>query len=269
MPRVDEVIQIPSSSPGTKKVLKVHSWKGNQAKRTCYIQASLHADEVPGMLVAHHLAQLLNEADAAGQMIDEVILVPYANPIGLAQQALGKHVGRFYFETGVNFNRQYPDISPAVVAAVKGKLSNDEAQNAVVIREAIREALHHINMVSEPEDVYLKNTLFKYAAPSDIVLDLHCDYDAVLHVYTHDKLWPQFADFAAEIGSQCHLLDSNSGGSCFDEACSNIWYAVAQKYPEFPVPMGCEAATVELRGEYDVCGAEYTNNMESLVYIGV
>ena len=51
-----------------------------------YIQASLHAEELPGMLVAHHLRALLTAADAAGLIRGEIILVPVANPIGLAQR---------------------------------------------------------------------------------------------------------------------------------------------------------------------------------------
>ena len=252
MTRTDEVIRFPSSSPGTNRVLKIHSWKGSSSSRRCYIQASLHADETPGMLVANHLAQLLNAADAAGQMIDEVVLVPFANPIGLGQQALGKHIGRFYMETGVNFNRQYPDISAKVIAAVHGKLSDDALQNTAVVREAIQETLRDINMTSELEDVYLKNTLFSYAAISDIVLDLHCDCDGLLYMFTHDRLWPALADLAADMGTHCQLLCADSGGNAFDEACSNIWHAVGQKYPQYSVPMGCEAATIELRGECDV-----------------
>ena len=43
-----------------------------------YIQASLHADEVPAMLVAHCLRRELDRLDAAGRIRGEVILVPAA-----------------------------------------------------------------------------------------------------------------------------------------------------------------------------------------------
>jgi predicted deacylase len=60
-----------------------------------YIQASLHAEELPGMLAAHHLRPLLEAAEAAGLLRGEVVLVPVANPIGLAQRLDHKPMGRF------------------------------------------------------------------------------------------------------------------------------------------------------------------------------
>ncbi|MFC3376850.1 succinylglutamate desuccinylase/aspartoacylase family protein [Rugamonas sp. CCM 8940] len=59
------------------------------AGKKVYIQAALHADEVPGMLVAQFLRRRLSELEAAGQILGEVVLVPAANPIGLAQAIHG------------------------------------------------------------------------------------------------------------------------------------------------------------------------------------
>jgi hypothetical protein len=73
-----------------------------------------------------------------------------------------------------------------------------------------------------------------------------------MHMYTHDRLWPKFSDLALSIGSQCHILSPLSGGGCFDEACSCPWAALADRFPQFPIPMACESATIELRGEYNV-----------------
>ena len=47
-----------------------------------YIQASLHAEELPGMLAAYHLRPLLEAAETLGQVQGEVVLVPMANPVG-------------------------------------------------------------------------------------------------------------------------------------------------------------------------------------------
>ncbi|MGS0759400.1 succinylglutamate desuccinylase, partial [Roseateles sp. GG27B] len=69
----------------------------------------LHADELPGMLVAHHLRLKLGALQTAGQVLGEIILVPMANPIGLSQFHLYTHQGRFEATTGENFNRHYPD----------------------------------------------------------------------------------------------------------------------------------------------------------------
>ena len=60
-----------------------------------YIQSSLHADELPGMLVAHHLRQRLATLEVAGRLRGEVVVVPVANPIGVGQSALLTNIGRF------------------------------------------------------------------------------------------------------------------------------------------------------------------------------
>jgi predicted deacylase len=48
------------------------------------------------------------------------------------------------------------------------------------------------------------------------------------------------------------LLADDSGVTPFDEACSRIWWRLAEKYPDHPIPPACLAATVELRGMADV-----------------
>jgi hypothetical protein len=73
-----------------------------------------------------------------------------------------------------------------------------------------------------------------------------------MHMYTHDRLWPQLADLAAEIKSHCHLLASASGGNPLDEICSDLWAKIADAYPLCSVPMACESVTIELRGQLDV-----------------
>ena len=71
-------------------------------------------------------------------------------------------------------------------------------------------------------------------------------------MYTHDRLWPRVSDLAAELGAQCVLLASDSGGRPADEVSSGLWAAVADAYPSYHIPMACEAVTVELRGALDV-----------------
>ena len=84
---------------------------------------------------------------------------------------------------------------------------------------------------------------------------------SVLHMYTHDRLWPKISDLAAHLGAHCTLLASDSGGRPGDEVSSGLWAAVADAYPSYDIPMACEAVTVELRGTLDVrlcvCVLEY------------
>ena len=48
------------------------------AGRKVYLQAGLHADEMPGVLVLQHLMALLDEAEKRGQILGEVLVVPAA-----------------------------------------------------------------------------------------------------------------------------------------------------------------------------------------------
>ena len=47
------------------------------------------------------------------------------------------------------------------------------------------------------EEELMKRTLLYHAIDADIVIDLHCDSDAIVHMYTHDRLWPTLQDLAA------------------------------------------------------------------------
>jgi predicted deacylase len=93
MHRVEE-IEILQGSFGTSRRLQVHRFGAETAEPKVYIQASLHADETPAMLAAHHLLQRLVAADRAGEVLGQVVVVPFANPIGLAQRMLNMHIGR-------------------------------------------------------------------------------------------------------------------------------------------------------------------------------
>jgi predicted deacylase len=65
-------------------------------------------------------------------------------------------------------------------------------------------------------------------------------------------LWPDASDLVAQLGSKVTLLAKKSGGDPFDEACSKIWWELAEKFPNYPIPNACLSATVELRGRLDV-----------------
>jgi len=96
------------------------------------------------------------------------------------------------------------------------------------------------------------------------VLDLHCDDQAVIHVYLGTPLWPDAADLSAQLGAEVTLLAKDSGVTPFDEACSRIWWRLAEIFPDHPIPAACLSATVELRGRADVsyeCGAQDAENI--------
>ncbi|MBW8897067.1 MAG: succinylglutamate desuccinylase/aspartoacylase family protein [Massilia sp.] len=216
-----------------------------------YIQASLHADEVPAMLVAHVLRRELERLDAAGRIKGEIVLVPAANPIGLSQVVHGMPLGRFDLGSGVNFNRAFRHVADELKATLTDRLGADADANVAAIRAAARAAVDGWEPANHTE--VLKKTLLALAIDADIVLDLHCDNEALLHVYTGTVLANRVQPLATLLGARALLLSDVSGGEPFDEACSRLWWDLAEHFgPGIPIPPACAAVTVELRGEMDV-----------------
>jgi len=249
-----DTLKLLAPAPGLSAWLTVHRFGRPGAGPKAFIQAALHADEVPALLVAHHLRPLLQAAEAEGRLRGEVLLVPAANPPGLGQQLLGQHHGRFQLADGVNFNRFVPDLTDAVAAAVEGRLGDDAEANAAVVRRALAEAGADLRATEPAAD--LKRRLLQLAADADIVLDLHCDSEAVMHLYALTPQAEMAAELGALLGAQAVLLATESGDSPFDEACSATWLKLAQRVAPRPLPLGCFAVTVELRGQADTGHAQ-------------
>jgi predicted deacylase len=223
---------------------------GTGKGKKVYIQASLHADEVPAMLVAHVLKRELQRLEDEGRLRGEIILVPAANPIGLSQVVHGMPFGRYDLVNGINFNRAYKHVAADLKTALDGKLGSDAAANVALIREHARRSV--AAWETENATQALKKTLLGMAIDADIMLDLHCDNEAVLHLYTGTPLAEQVKPLAALMGAHATLLARESGGEPFDEACSRLWWDLAEAFPEAAIPMACIGVTVELRGEMDV-----------------
>ncbi|KJR97650.1 MAG: hypothetical protein VR65_23480 [Desulfobulbaceae bacterium BRH_c16a] len=247
--------QLPEAAVGTeRKLISVH-FGPSEADRKVYIQAGLHADEAPGYLVAGKLLELLHKADAAGEIKGQIIVVPVANPIGLSQWGTDTIQGRFDDSDNVNFNRRYDDLAGELADRLQGLLGDDSLANVAVIRKCAGEILQARQPATEVEA--LKHLLLTLSHDADIVLDLHCDHQALLHVYMGTALWPEGADLSAQMGAAATLLAKDSGDMPFDEANSKIWWELAAKFAGVPIPPACLAATVELRGVADT-DPEYT-----------
>lgn len=243
---------VPPAPGSRREFVSLHYGAGGGRKAV--IQASLHADEVPAMLVAHHLRRALDALDASGRVRGEVVLVPYANPIGLAQQFLRGHVGRFDLATGENFNRHYADLAATVASKVAGTLSGDAAADVDRVRAAARAACASLD--AHDELTSLRRALLGLAIDADLVLDLHSDNEALMHLYTATPVWPEVEPLARLLGAEVSLLATTSGDEPFDESCSMLWPRVREKLAAdaaaAALPDACVAVTVELRGESDV-----------------
>ncbi|HBX57247.1 succinylglutamate desuccinylase/aspartoacylase family protein [Pseudomonas sp. UBA2684] len=246
MQRIEHIL--PWSSPGTERRLSVFRFGSGPCK--AYIQASLHADELPGMRVAVELKRRLRELEAQGRLSGMIELVPVANPIGLAQVFQATHQGRFEFASGNNFNRDFFDLAEAIAPALNGCLGDDGPVNVRLIRAAMQAALESLPPATS-ELQGLQQLLLKHACDADVVLDLHCDFEAVVHLYALPQHWPQLRPLAARLAAGAVLTAEESGGSSFDESCSLPWLRLARCFPEANIPLACLATTVELGGMAD------------------
>lgn len=265
MQRVDHPLLSPSL--GSHKTLSSFHYGTPGARPKVYVQASLHAEELPGMLVAHHLRQALQALEDAGRITGEIIVVPVANPIGLAQRLDHKPMGRFELDTSENFNRHYPDLAQHVWPQVQNHLGADAQTNVALVRQAMRDWLQQQTATTELQSMRL--TLVQLACDADHVLDLHCDCEAVMHLYTEDTCWPQLAPLAQCLGARVVLLARNSGSQPFDECLSGVWWRLAERMQaarmDAPLPQACLATTIELRGETDVAHAHARHDAQALL----
>jgi predicted deacylase len=256
-----------ANSLGSQKTLRSFHFGTPGQRPKVYIQASLHAEELPGMLVAHHLRAQLEAADAAGQVQGEIILVPMANPIGLAQRVDHKPMGRFDLDSSENFNRHYPDLAKAIAPAVRDALGQDAQANVALVRRAV--GLYLRDWLPATELQSLRRTLLTLAHDADFVLDLHCDCEAVMHFYAEESCWPPLEPLARFVGSEAILLARNIGSGPFDECLSSVWWQLADSLKAaghtVPLPPGCCSCTIELRGEADVSHALAQGDAQALV----
>ena len=257
MQRRCERIPMLTSGTGTSRELTFHRYGEAGQGPKAYLQAALHADETPGLLVLHHLIRLLDAAAAEGGILGEIVIAPYANPIGLDQHIYGYHFGRYHVGGGGNFNRNWLDLTEPAAEALKGKLGADPAVNVATIRRTFRAMVEeHLAKLAPDtlgaELIHYRLHLAREAVDADLVLDLHCDLEALMHLFLIPAHWPEGQDIAAELGCRAVLLAEDSGGASFDEAFSTPWTRLAQRFPDNPIPAACLSGTVELRGRGDV-----------------
>ena len=242
------------ASLGTQRTVTALHFGSETAARKIYIQASLHANELPGALTAYHLRQKLLELESQGQLHSKIVLVPMCNPIGLGQSIHYAHVGRFDLFSGQNFNRlgdlSLFEMTWAQLQADQAILTSDAVSNVRIIRQAMANALAQRQGMNQLEHLHL--ILLGLAHDADVVLDLHCDETAALHMYMLPQLWPTLEPLARFLGSRCQLLAEDTHVNPFDEALSTVWAKLRAAYPEANIPYACASTTIELRSRADV-----------------
>jgi predicted deacylase len=228
--------RIAGETEGVAYEFPVFRFKGNaKTAPSAYLQAALHAGELPGTVAIDALMPLLAKAEREGRILGAITVVPWANPIGRAQYHFGEQQGRFHLGTRTNFNRDFPLIDRPDTA-----LLPDEAGLATL-------------------DQRLKMRLLKLSIGHDIVLDLHCDDESVAYLYVPRQLWPAMADCAAAMGVEAVLLWEGASGAAFEEASIHPYLGGDKARLERQV-----VTTVEYRGIADVDGEMAKSDAEGL-----
>lgn len=254
MPASVETVSLPVFAQGTERSLKIFRYGGKGGGPKIYIQGAVHASEMPGPLVIHHLTRLLDEADAVGRIMGEIVLVPLANPIGYAQDISGTHHGRFDLASGENYNRGFPWIGAEVAALIGGELTSDAARNVRLVRDAAQKVLAQIGARTEFD--HLRLVLMRMAIDADYCLDLHCAGEAPLFIYCDDDPGEgRLEEFAAQLGSEATFVHAYmEKGRPFSSAVGQLWMQVSRAVNDSskPVVQPGLSGTVELRGSRSV-----------------
>ena len=247
-----ETWPLTGASAGTRRELTLYRFGTQGATPKVYLQAGLHADEMPGVLVLQHLMDLLDKATSRGDVVGEICVVPVANPIGLSQWAHQRPLGRQDAESLQNFNRGYPELAKLVGDSLVGVLGNDAVQNLHIIRRAFRAELGKMKPRADVQE--LQVGLMTWSCDADYVLDLHCDHFAVMYLYASTADPKATRLLCQSVGAMLALIEDTSGGNAFDEAHTVPWRQLQKRFGA-AVPMGCFSATLEYRGQFDVSDA--------------
>lgn len=245
-----KTVLLKGDTPGESTEFTYYVIGPRDAPEKVHLQAALHADEHPGTMVLHHLLPLLRQADERNLTRARFTVMPMVNPLGMANLSFRHHIGRYDPNSGVNYNRRWPDLFSMIRQQLAGRLSEDERFNVNLIRKAVAQWIDSQQPRSAAEQLRL--LVLREAHDAEFVLDLHCDDDSLLHIFTSPELMPELQDLADWMGAAATLTATDSGGGSFDEVLPQLYRKVAATNPGKPVPMASATATLEYRGQADV-----------------
>ena len=240
-------LTLQGDTPGSQFELVYYAVGPEEDRPKVYLQAALHADEQPGTMVLHHLLPRLREADASGRLQARFVVLPMANPLGMANLSFRQHLGRYDGNTGVNYNRRWPDLFTMIGDEVASSLGQDGPANVKAVRRAIGTWIESQDPRTAAEALRL--AVLRLCHDADYVLDLHCDSDSLIHIFTSPEF--DLQDLADWMGAAATLVASDSGGGSFDEMLPVAFRKIQAANPDKPVPIGAQTATLEYRGTAD------------------
>ncbi|RQS65791.1 succinylglutamate desuccinylase [Burkholderia sp. Bp8963] len=240
-------IPLPGTASGMRLTLCEYAFGSVDADRSLYVQAALHAGEVPGLLVIQHLLERLASLEQAGALCGRITVMTWANPIGMQQVVGGALTGRFDCAGSGNFDRRFPDIRSEIArrgcAADRPRTLRDAKMWLIAIAAQAAQGTDPVES--------LKATLLSRAFAHDMALDLHCDKTAIMHVYSNWAHEKRAVSLAQCLEAPVLLLEDHAGGGTFDQAFHEAWTALRQSGLTCDSRHGF-AAVVELRGQRDV-----------------
>ena len=256
---------IPSDTPGASYGLQYYRFGKAGQGRKVFMQAGLHADEQPGMMILHHLLPMLEAAEAEGKLNAEFVIMPMVNPLGMAHIQFHTHRGRYHPAIGLNYNRGWVDLDKALFGHA-GDLSTGLGDDAAVNRQFILSHLQDWHDAFQPVTAldHLRHAVTREAMDADMVFDLHCDDEALNHIFIVPQLMPDYQDLSDWMGAAATLTAEDSGGGSFDEIWPGLWIKLARRYVgrDFgDLPL---AATLEYRGQHDVDDSVNRKDAENL-----
>jgi predicted deacylase len=261
-------------TPGTHRTISVLSFGKTGARPKVYMQAAIHANEMPGSMALHHLMPLLVEAEKKGLIKGEIILVPTVNPIGQSQLIGNSHAGRYNNLSNENFNRNWIDLSEGVAEKVWKKIGMDAQANVAMIRKAALQTLKEMKPANELQT--LRVEMQKLSTDADYVLDLHCDIYAALHLFTAHNDWVKgptgplnnqgaIQALAADLGVEATMFnDPYPSTLTFSGVNSALWARLQDKFPHAAIPQACMSVTLEMRSQHDVSDALGQSDAQNL-----
>ena len=255
MPVSKNKIQLPKMSPGTTRSVTWLRYGTAGARPKVYMQAAIHANELPGAMLLHHLMPMLAEADRAGKIQGEVIVVPTVNPIGQSQLIGNTHQGRYELLSRDNFNRNWLDLAEPVAERVSPKLGADAEANVALIRNAALAALKAMEPLNELQTMRVE--MMKLSIDADVVLDLHCDMEAALHLFVSKAdIGGTAQTLAADLGVASTMYNEPYAQALtFSGVNGALWPRLKERFPDAAIPQACFSTTVELRSQHDVTHA--------------
>ena len=203
-----KVVPLRGDTPGQVTEFTYYVIGPRDAPEKVHLQAALHADEHPGTMLLHHLLPQLRHADEQNLLRARFTVMPLVNPLGMANFSFRHHLGRYDPNTGVNHNRRWPDLFAQIRTQLAGRLSEDERFNVNLIRKAVAQWID----AQQPRTVaeQLRLLVLREAHDAEFVLDLHCDNDSLLHIFTSPELMPELQDLADWMGAAATLTAADS-----------------------------------------------------------